>query len=381
MKSFIKRINHLLQKYLKKLRFEKRYWLYNRSVEKLIIKYALPPLTEIEKKDIDNYWGKYGVKFSNYNYHRLFYGITKKKDPRFIPFPFAALVLYPFYNDSTKIQAYADKNMFYKLLPNMPFPKLIGQRINGRFFDSEGKYYGEIATNEFLEQLFQTIVRENNEEIIIKEASDTSRGLGVKKFIIKTPQMLKEVLKSFSSDNFVIQFAIQQHQFFDQFNKDSVNIIRITTWRKEDKVHIFSPCIRFGIRGHATDVAFVNGVEVTNGIGIDISSGIIFDTGIDLQGNKFSVDVKNRQVPCWEKIVNLVCRNHLTMHYFDIIAWDITVDINSNIICIEYNIKCPGIRLYQLAHGPLAGEHTDEFLEFLLNTDLQKKLLPWQIRK
>ena len=219
-----------------------------------------------------------------------------------------------------------------------------------------------------------------NDTIIIKEAVDTNTGRGVKKYTITSPNYLQETLESISSKNYVIQFAIEQHPFFSQFNKDSVNIIRLTTWRKDNVVHIFSPCVRYGIPGSATDVAYVDGEEIVNCVGID-SSGMVFNNGINLSGKVLSLNLKERQVPCWEEIVNLVVKNHLTMHYFDIIAWDITVDNESNVICIEYNIKSPGIQVYQFAHGPLAGEYSDEFLGFLQDIELQKKYLPWQIRK
>ncbi|MBR2182356.1 MAG: hypothetical protein IJ858_02845 [Acidaminococcaceae bacterium] len=368
------------QKFEKRLKLEAKFWLLSRKDKILVNRKSIPPLTDKEINEINNYWGKYGVKFKNYDSFRLFYYITGKKDPRFLPFSFVASVLYPHYNDSTKSRTYADKNMFCKFMPDMKFPKLIGQRINKRYFDETGKYYGEEVCDEYVNHLFEYISKENNYTIILKEAFDTNTGKGVKKYVVTNANILKETLAYRKSENYLIQFGIRQHPFFSQFNNDSVNIIRITTWRKGNKVHIFSPCIRFGIPGSATDVAYVNGHEIVNCIGID-RTGIIFDKGIDLSGNVLEIDIKNKKVPCWEKIVDLVSENHLALHYFDIIGWDITVDEEFNVICIEYNIREPGTQVYQFAHGPLAGETTDELLEFLLNKDMQSKYLPWQILK
>lgn len=149
--------------YLKKrFKLEMQYWHHSHSIDNLIKNNSIPPLTDNDIKIIDSYWKKWGVKFNNYNFHRLFYFITGKKDPRFLPFPFAAFVLYPYYNDSSKIPAYADKNMFYQLMPGMRFPKLLGQRINNRFFDSHGRWYGEKVNAEYSKSLFQEISQNGN---------------------------------------------------------------------------------------------------------------------------------------------------------------------------------------------------------------------------
>jgi hypothetical protein len=59
----------------------------------------------------------------------------------------------------------------------------------------------------------------------------------------------------------------------------------------------------------------------------------------------------------------------LELRYFDVVGWDVTVDSDSRVICIEYNIKYPGTIIYQFAHGPFAGEKTNEFLSFLTSEE------------
>lgn len=340
----------------------------------------IPPLSKEDIQSIDDYWGKFGVKFRDYSSFKVFYGVTGKKDPRFIPVPFACYVIYPYYNDQTKRKAYADKNMFQKIMPSMNFPEMLGQRINKRFYDRDGHYYGEKPTIELSNTLFTYISERSDHNIVVKEALDSSFGLGVKKYEINDSGSLDGILRNNCSENYIIQRAIRQHQFFRQFNESSVNIIRLTTWRCGENVYVFSPCVRFGIPGSSTDVSFVNGIEILNCVGID-ESGRLYDKGVHLDGKSFDVNVAEKKVPCWEKIVELVKRNHLKMNYFDIIAWDITIDEESNIICIEYNLNQPGVLIYQFAHGPLAGEHTDELLGFLKDEKNQRKYLPKSIRK
>ena len=61
----------------------------------------------------------------------------------------------------------------------------------------------------------------------------------------------------------------------------------------------------------------------------------------------------------------MAIEGHKRLFFHDIVGWDIAIDSNGEPVCIEYNIKEPGTKLYQYAGGPYAGEYTDEFLGFL----------------
>lgn len=226
-------------------------WNYraDKYASNIIKSHHCPPLTSQEKREIDDYWAQFGVKFRNYDFHQMFYGITGIKDPRFIPELFADLVLYPYYNDMSRIVGYQDKNMFTTFVPGMRFPKAICSRMNGYYHDASGHYCGDTLTDEQIAAMYQNIVAENNHSIILKKTSMTCAGRGVKKYEIHSEQELRTVIAEQGPDDFVIQFAIHQHPFFAQLNPDSVNIIRINTWRNGDQVHVFAPCIRYGLPG------------------------------------------------------------------------------------------------------------------------------------
>lgn len=341
-----------------------------------------PILSLTDKKEIDQYWAKFNIKFENYEWHRMYYAVTGLHDPRFIPEPIAERVLYRFYNKQEFIPAYADKNMFYEFLPQMNFPVLIGKRVNSHYFDAKGTYYGETISDQLIDALYSDFEKKDKDtvrEIIIKESLGSSQGKGVQKIRVDKREDIKSCLFENQSKNFVLQIAVQQHNFFEQFNKDSVNIVRITTWRKGNSVHILSPCIRIGIKGSHTDVSFVNGTEIVNAIKIE--GGKIANHYVTLEGKYYPLpDLYIKQVPHWEDMVNCVKENALKLSYFDIVGWDITLDKNNQVICIEYNIKWPGTVVYQFAHGPLAGDKTDELLSFLQDEN-NVKWIPKCIRK
>ena len=361
---------------------ENRVYQNDKTAQRFNKSHKCPELTEEEKKEIDQFWSTYNVKFQEYEWHRMYYTVTGIHDPRYIPVPFAERVLYRFYNKQDFVPAYADKNMFQLFLPSMCFPTSIGKRVNSRYYDKAGNYCGEELTQKYIDAVYDAFLEDCDgraNEIVIKDAVGSRQGRGVKKSAITSKESLNQLLSQSASENIVIQMAVQQHPFFAQFNEDSVNIIRITTWRKENEVYILSPCIRFGIKGSHTDVAYVNGTEIINAVKIN-RDGTISRKYVTLNGEWADLpDGINTVVPEWESMLKYVKSNALALPYFDIVAWDITVDVNSKVVCIEYNLKWPGTIVYQYAHGPMAGDLTDDLLSFLKDKN-NAQLIPPCIR-
>ena len=337
-------------------------------------KNAVAQLTKDEIERIDDYWKQFGIRFRDYSFHRMYYSVTGKKDPRFIPDPLAGLVIYPYYNDMGRVKAYADKNLFPWFLPDVCFPRTYAQRINKHYYDSDHRYYGTELSDAFINRVFQEIRSNHASDIIIKETTDTNTGKGVKKHTVHTSDDLKKALTSSNSINFIVQECVRQHAFFQQFNSDSVNIIRLNTWRTDNEIMVFAPCIRFGIPGSATDVSYVDGKEIVQCVGIH--DGRAADHYFTLDGDRKPLHILDRDIPRWDEVLKTVKNAHLEMDYFGIIAWDVIVDSHEHVICIEYNLKWPGTVVYQFAHGPFAGEKTDEYLGFLRDPAMQKLLPP-----
>lgn len=206
---------------------------------------------------------------------------------------------------------------------------------------------------------------EGETEVVCKETCNTLCGKGVKLMKVISPEDIMSELSNHKSKNFMLQEKVIQHPFFDQFNPTSANIIRIITWRYEGEINVLSASIRFGIKGSFTDRAFVDGKEIANVVGID-NDGYVKDRFVSFDGNIADPPLlTDKKVPSWDLLLEMVKKAHNGLLFFDFVAWDFMIDKNGNPICIEYNIKWPGTILYQYANGPLAGEYTDKFLDFL----------------
>ncbi|MBQ1700889.1 MAG: hypothetical protein II023_03390, partial [Prevotella sp.] len=342
-------------------------------------KHPMPSLTTTEKEEIDKYWRRFGIKFPHYKWFEMYYGVTGIHDPRFIPDMIAGHIIFPYYNDRQFLIAWADKNFFERFLPNIQFPKTLGRKYKGSFYDENWNYFSKDNLLTFSHQIMEKM--EADTSFVLKITRNSAAGKGVKVHHVNTPQDILSILESESSPNFIIQRKIQQHPFLQQFNKTSVNILRIISWKHDNQVDILSVSIRFGIEGSFTDVAYVNGEEIVNVVGVD-AKGRVNNKYASLDGlsNNVSIHLKNEEIPCFNEITSMIKDAHLQLQPFDIIGWDITINEKCEPVCIEYNVMWPGTILYQYANGPFAGDLTDKFLSFLEDKNNQKTYIPKPFR-
>ena len=102
---------------------------------------------------------------------------------------------------------------------------------------------------------------------------------------------------------------------------------------------------------------------------------------ISAYGEKKPFSAKLPYVPNWEQIKSTVVEGHRYLEQFGIVAWDMTVDADGRVVCIEYNLTNPGMTVYQMIHGPFAGDDTDDFLWFLLKEYPRTEFLPTKLQR
>lgn len=334
-----------------------------------------PLLTKEDKAEIDAYWKQYGIKFPDYSWFQWYYGLTGQKDPRFISGELYRMTILPYYNYRPFLPVYKDKNLADRHIPNAKFPDTIVKKINGEFYDEQGRYYEKI--DEVCELLL------GHKEIIVKDAWETGKGSNVKKYAITSIDDCRKVLTEWECDNYLIQKVIKQHPFFASFNESSVNIVRVHTFYYKGQVKIINPIIRFGKPGYSTDVWPEGKGHNSRVVGVT-EEGIIKDEVIYLNGKKESLEdcvgKVERCVPCWNEILALVEDGAKQLEHLKIVGWDITVSEENQPIVIEYNTHWPGEGLAQIASGPFFGELTDEALGFLKERKNQKKYVFKKLR-
>ena len=241
--------------------------------------------------------------------------------------------------------------------------------MEGCMIVSTARVCGGGKMKELAENIFAQLGGES--ELVFKSACGGFQGKGVRLLHVTSPAEVLDFINTNPSSNYVLQKRIVQHPFFNQFNSSSSNIIRVISWRDGEEIRVLSTTIRYGIEGSFTDVAFVNGKEVVHVVGID-KSGRVNERHFTGDGlNPTPPRIVTKEVPSYEKLVSIVKKAHADLMFFDFVAWDYMIDKDGEPVCIEFNILGPGTTLYQFANGPLAGEYTTQFLDFLKNETVQ----------
>lgn len=332
-----------------------------RKLEKKLLSKVNKKLTLVEKRRIAK---------RNNNVATIMKTVYKDWDScdyrYFVSDPYFQLELLPKLNDINygkfgirhKWSYFSDKNYQEIIASNFKFPEAIVRKINGDYYDNSFHY---IDYNEALEKL------KKYDSLVFKKSLGEGHGKGVKLVLKKD---YEDEINSFGN-NYVIQKKIKQHDFLANYNSSSVNVIRVTSLYIHGEVYILGSILRVGAPGSFCDHLGHNNVNprivsiADNGklVGpaIDPDCCVVYD---DLFGKK--IDGK---IPNYNEIIKTVKKEHKRFLHHKIIGWDITVDSDENVLCIEFNSNVPGIIQTQMANGPVFGELSSRGIPLLDEID------------
>lgn len=313
-------------------------------------------------KEIRKYWKQYGINTPTV-FHRWYTGINGIKDVKYIPEDLFYDKIIRYFNNMDLAEAYCDKGMYAKLFPTVKQPETIVLNINGAFYDEK---YNLISFNEACNRLLTV------DRFVIKPTRDSGGGKGVQ-FIQSQldKQAVVNLVKQYNKD-FIVQLPLTQHEALASVHKESINTIRVMSLMINGEVEIVSSEIRMGVGGSKLD----NGCSGGICCGLD-SNGLFSKYAYGRSGEKYDIhpqgfEFEKGYVPSYDKIIELVKREHKNLPYFGIVAWDWAVDKVGEPVMIEINLRWCGIKFHQLHHGGLFGQRTDEVLHLILDKGNQK---------
>lgn len=244
---------------------------------------------------------------------------------------------------------FTDKNYFELLFPQLIFPVTVLHRINGLFFDSN---FCPCTKEEALMILNQT------DSLVFKVARGSKHGKGVK---LLDKKDYKKSLESFDN-NYIVQKVIKQHDDLAYYNDTSVNILRVITVLLNGVVYVISAKLRVGAPGSFCDHLGYNGIH-----SLDIpvnEDGSFASFACDCDDGKFVSDVFGKkflkEMPKFSEIVETVMQAHMQYPDFGLLGWDMTVDSEDRIICMEVNSIAPTISGAQYEQGPIFYKKTKD---------------------
>ena len=159
-------------------------------------------------------------------------------------------------------------------------------------------------------------------------AKPNKGSFGLNTSIIDTSNLeIQSVYDNFtksSCSSWIIEELIIQSKEMATFNPDSVNSIRVPTFRTKDGIQIFGCFMRTGRKGSVVDNAGAGGIFMK----VDDASGIISSDGFTEKGERYSchpdsnIKFKGFEIPRWTELRELAIQCHKELPHHKYIGWD-----------------------------------------------------------
>lgn len=328
----------------------------NESYQKLPNKVEL---TKEQKQEIQDFY----VPLVGYevptDWHRYFYARTGLYSVKYIPTSLYRLELTGRLNQLPWCVPFSDKNLNDILLPDMKQPHTYLKNRNGYFFVENKAASLDDAVAKCADM----------GDVIIKPTL-SSHGRGVKKLHVENGVVdakgtkLKDLLSGYGK-NFLIQDLVKQHPAMSALNPDSINTIRIVTYRTGMDVSVLYAAIRIGRKGQTIDNESAGGISAKinmDGTLCKFAYGAPGQDKIELTDS--GVRLEGYQVPSFEKAIAVVKEQHLNLPFQDLLGWDICIEETGDPVMLEWNTTP---ELSQSAVGPAFGDYTEMVIKDAMN--------------
>lgn len=354
MKEKIK--NFLQEREIKQI--EKKY---EQTIRQSMQLCPMKPLTKGQEADIKAYFKKhFGREVPTY-WHQYLYSRNGLYSEKYIPASiYNSEIIYRL-NKFQFRHAYVDKGFYDTLFPDINRPKTIIKNVNGYYYDEKKALTPEEAVERC----------SNLREAIIKPTLEGTWGQGVK--LIRTengmiPSLncsIQDLFKEYKR-SFIIQERFEQHEGISKLNPTSLNTLRVMSYRRGNEVVILYAVIRIGRMNQVIDNETAGGIKADIDLQTGKIKGVAFGNPKEPLMPKTDVGtvLDGYQMPCFQKVLDLIKEMHLRLPYFNLIGWDMSVDKNGNPALIEWNRAA---ELSQVAHGPAFGNYTEEILSIVKN--------------
>lgn len=309
------------------------------------------PLSKAQEQEILDYWQKLiGYKIP-LDWHRYFYSRTGLYAKEYIPTSVYRYDLIGRLNQLPYCVPYSDKNMMDVILSDAKQPHIYLKNRNGYFYFENNPVSFEDALK----------LGANMGDVIIKPTL-SSHGNGVKLLHVENGIVdakgtgLKDLLLKYKK-NFLVQDAVKQHPAMARLNPDSINTLRIVTFRSGMDVVVCYVAIRIGRKGQVIDNESAGGISTKVNKDGSLSKYAFGSPGQDfIEETDYGVKLEGYMVPSFDKTLNMVKAQHLNLPLQDLIGWDVCIDENGDPVLLEWN-STP--ELSQSAVGPALGEYTE----------------------
>lgn len=322
-------------------------------------------LSKEQKREIDDFYlTNWGSKI-DYTCHLTYYAYSGRFDKAFFPEQLYIPEFERYMNAYVQYNnVFNDKNIASFMAKGLGIhtPEVIYSCSKGFIVDSSQNKCQE-------DVMIESLAKEK--EFFIKVSVDSCGGAGCKLYTNKYPgtpsseQDILKIIQSFGCD-YSIQRCIQCHPCLKTLHPQSVNSIRVMTYRWRGEILTTPVIVRIGIGSMQVDNASAGGIF----IGIS-DEGIMLPFAVNKYGKRYSehpdsgVKFDGYRIEFIPKILTEAKRLHRAIPQVGVVNWDFTIGKNGEIILIEGNMRSGSPWLFQMTHGVTPfGNNTAEILQW-----------------
>lgn len=325
-----------------------------------------PDFEQAFRTVIRPYWAQFGVRAKR-RWAKERYLLNDSTDPRYIPNDLYYTKIVPHFNSIPSVNTLTDKNLNSLLFPDAKRPETAFKHMSGSFCRED---FTPLTKEEAIARL------EEGSRYVIKPARDSSMGMDVKLFT--GPGEGAALVEQYGGLDYLVQRAVVQHPALARLNESSVNTIRLVTLLFQGKPYILSSILRVGGPGSAVDNIGSGGYQCN--IGPD--GKLLKDVFTRRNGyveyveeNADGLRFEGYPIPSFDKAQEFVRTQACRAPHLRLIAWDLSIDEDGDVVLIEFNASMPGQN--QRTCGPTFGELTEQVLaEVFLPEEERRKFAP-----
>lgn len=301
------------------------------------------------KKEISAYFAAHGYSVS------MMYNDYYSRTSGYASDQYASMDLYYFYiqpslNKREFVRAYADKSGYGSLFKGFNQAENLVSNRNGLFYDSEERRITEVAA--------VSICMASRDRLIVKPSVESGEGRGVRLLDTSTKDRVREIFAAYQGlSGFVVQKKIAQHSAMTRLNADSLNSMRILTYR--DRIgnvrHLSNKTfLRIGTPGSVRDNLGSGGMACQVFDDGSVNDRLVRYKSLSVSSFEEMFGTSDFKVPSYGDALKMACQMHDRLPYFDFVGWDIAIDANLRPILVEFNVPCE-IGATQMICGPMFG--------------------------
>jgi len=361
---WLRRINHVARASIRR----GAVFSYRRKIRAMLRPnpHLLAPLDRTVESRHADYWRSLEKRVDP-SWLRLFSHVSGIADPRYVPQDVYFKAIERRLNDLNYAWFYADKNAYERLFDPNLFVVTKLRNMAGTYLDES---YRAMTQDEFTKRF-------NNlpEDCVIKLSIGSGGGRRIERLtrceegfraIDGTPFRFEDLRQRYRR-NFVVQPVIRQHPILAQFNPESVNTLRVMTYRsvKDEKVVPVKAALRTGRKSMVIDNHGRGGLAC-----LVQPNGTLNDYATTKTGEKHTIHPDSGvpfggvEIPGYSAVMEVVTDVAADVPPLRLLSFDVAVNESGRPLIIEINTKNVEINFLQTAGGPLFGDRTDEIRDW-----------------